>query len=478
MKNFTSLVQLKNHFKRFKNLSLKKIYGIVQLEYPEIVLTTNKGVVGQLLEATTGRRPNSNPNPDIQGLNVELKVLPVRKIGDAIKPKERSKIKSINYSQIPNESWGSSAVRSKMELILFLVYEQPTGLSYRDWKEFVFKNVLLFDLKSEREDIIKEDWSRVKKTVAEKKAHLLSEGNSKILGACTSGSGRLVVYGAGPPARERSFCFKHSYMRVFYDEKTNPRSFSKLKFSNGLSIERFVVDSLSKELEGRLLGDVVKNRGLKFNSSSKSSFRGLINSVLKVPKNKRLYDLAIKNITIKTIPVNDKNKPWESMSFPKFSLMDMLNESWDEDGEKEVCVFKSLITQAFILIPVIKEKEVFIVNNKRTKKFKPWGSWKIGHPFFWRIKESDLKIVKREWLSAQKIVEKGVIAKKVRWGGKYRQENNLLKQSNTERIHIRPHAKNSNDIDLPFFEKQKIKISWQSFWLNKNFIEGLIRASR
>ena len=166
------------------------------------------------------------------------------------------------------------------------------------------------------------------------------------------------------------------------------------------------------------------------------------------------------------------------MSFPKFSLMDMLNESWDEDGEKEVCVFKSLITQAFILIPVIKEKEVFIVNNKRTKKFKPWGSWKIGHPFFWRIKESDLKIVKREWLSAQKIVEKGVIAKKVRWGGKYRQENNLLKQSNTERIHIRPHAKNSNDIDLPFFEKQKIKISWQSFWLNKNFIEGLIRASR
>ena len=475
MKTFASLLLLKNHYTRFKNLPLEKIYGIVQLEYPDIVLRTNKGIVGQLLEATTGRGPNSNPNPDIQGLNVELKVLPVRKIGDTIKPKERSKIKSINYSQITNESWGSSPIKSKMELILFLVYEQPTGLSYRDWKNFVFKNVLLFDLKSEREDIIMRDWRRIKKTVAENKAHLLSESNSNILGACTSGSGRLVVYGAGPPARERSFCLKHSYMKVFYAEKTKPKSFSKLKLTSNLSAEGFVVNILGKELKGRLLGEVVKDRGLKFNSSSKSGFRDLISSVLKVPKNKRLYDLAIKNITIKTIPVNDKNKPWESMSFPKFSLMDMLNESWDEDGEKEGCVFKSLITQAFILLPVIKEKEEVVVNKKRIKKFQAWEAWKIGSPFFWKMKESDLKKVEKEWLSAQKIVENGVVTKKVRWGNKYRQQNNLLKQSETEIIHIRPHAQNSSDIDLPFFEKQKIKISWQSFWLNKSYIQKILK---
>ena len=108
--------------------------------------------------------------------------------------------------------------KSKMELILFLVYEQPTGLSYRDWKNFVFKNVLLFDLKSEREDIIMRDWRRIKKTVTENKAHLLSESKSNILGACTSGYGRLVVYGAGAQARERRFCLTHYYMKVFYAE--------------------------------------------------------------------------------------------------------------------------------------------------------------------------------------------------------------------------------------------------------------------
>ena len=51
---------------------------------------------------------------------------------------------------------------------------------------------------------------------------------------------------------------------------------------------------------------------------------------------------------IKTIPVDDKKKPWEAMSFPKFSLVDLLNESWEFDEEKDSCAFKSLITQPFI----------------------------------------------------------------------------------------------------------------------------------
>ena len=55
-----------------------------------------------------------------------------------------------------------------------------------------------------------------------------------------------------------------------------------------------------------------------------------------------------------------------------------------------------------------------------------------------------------------------------------RQENNLLKSSDTEIIHIRPHAKNSKDIDKPYFEFSKTRISWQSFWLNKSFTEKVI----
>ena len=467
MKNFESITELKKHFIGFKGMTLEKIYQHVQEEYPRIVLNTNKGIVGQVLESTTGRAPNSNPNPDIGELGVELKVLPVRRYGQELKPKERSKIKSINYNEIVNEVWGSSAVRVKIKLILFLVYEQPTGFSFRDWKSFVFKNALLFDLESENESAIKD-------AVASNAAHLLSEGEGDIMGACTSGSGRLKVYNGSYRAKERSYSFKHSYMKFFYKEKTRARLFYKLKKANNISAESYVVNRLNEELHGKALLDVVKSHGLKFNQSSKSSFKNLINSVLKIPKNKEVYDLAFKSIQIKTIPIDDNKKPWEAMSFPKFSLIDLLNESWELDEEKDSCTFKSLVTQPFIFIPVIKEKEAQIKLGKKTKRFKSWKTWKIGKSFMWKISSDDLSQIKKEWLMAKEIVGAGVKTKKVRHGKGWRQENNLIKQSNTSVIHIRPHAKNSKDIDRPYFNNYKVSLSWQSFWFNKKYVMKLL----
>lgn len=474
MKNFESITELKKHFIGFKGLTLKKIYQNVQAEYPQIVLNTNKGIVGQVLESTTGRAPNSNPNPDIGELGVELKVLPVRRSGQELRPKERSKIKSINYNEIVNEIWSSSAVRAKIKLILFLVYEQPTGFSYRDWKSFVFKNALLFDLKSENEVVIENDWRKIKEVVASNTAHLLSEGDGNILGACTSGSGRLKLYNGSHQAKERSYSFKHSYMKLFYREKTKLNSFSKLNNKTNLSSELFVVDELNKELGGKLLGDYTKQKGLEFNSSAKSSFKNLVNSVLKIPKNKEIYDLSIKNVVIKTVPVNKNNNPWEAMSFPKFSLLDLVYESWEGAEDKEECVFKSLISQSFVFIPVVKEKEDFIIDGKKTKKFKSWKTWRVGKVFMWKISPDDLNQVKKEWGLSKKIVTAGVKTKKVKYGLGWRQENNLIKQSNTKVIHIRPHAQNSKDLDVPFLNYSKIKISWQSFWLNKVFLKNIL----
>ena len=81
---------------------------------------------------------------------------------------------------------------------------------------------------------------------------------------------------------------------------------------------------------------------------------------------------------------------------------------------------------------------------------------------------------KKEWEKAKDILKNGVQVNDVKHGKGTRQENNLLKSSDTEIIHIRPHAQNSKDIDKPYFEFSKIKISWQSFWLNKSFTEKII----
>ena len=83
-------------------------------------------------------------------------------------------------------------------------------------------------------------------------------------------------------------------------------------------------------------------------------------------------------------------------------------------------------------------------------------------------------MIKKEWEKMKSIVKGGVKVTNVKYGKKTRQENNLLKSSCTKIIHVRPHAKDSNDIDIPYFNYSNTKISWQSFWFNKSFIKEII----
>jgi DNA mismatch repair protein MutH len=231
------------------------------------------------------------------------------------------------------------------------------------------------------------------------------------------------------------------------------------------------VSELNKELKDKKLNNIVDKYKVDFSKKAKSAFSLLINRVLKIDDKKRILELEENGITIKTIPVNKDNKPWEAMSFPKFSLIDLIAEEWSGENEAE---FKNIITQGYIFIPVIKEKEKYIVNGKSKLRYKNWKTWEIGKAVFWKVNEAELSIIKKEWKKAKKIVQTGVKVKDVKFGKGTRQENNLLKSSDTEIVHIRPHANNSKDIDKPYFEFSKINISWQSFWLNKSFTEKII----
>ena len=110
------------------------------------------------------------------------------------------------------------------------------------------------------------------------------------------------------------------------------------------------------------------------------------------------------------------------------------------------------------------------------ERYKDWTTWEIGSPLYWKASDEVVSIIKQEWEKAKEIVKQGVYVENVKFGSSFRQENNLLKSSNTKVIHIRPHANDSKDIDVPYYEysKKKVGISWQSFWLNKSFIESII----
>ena len=62
MHNFKNINELKSFYNKFSGKNLSSIEDYIKVNYPEISISTNKGVVGQILEALIGNSPNSNPN--------------------------------------------------------------------------------------------------------------------------------------------------------------------------------------------------------------------------------------------------------------------------------------------------------------------------------------------------------------------------------------------------------------------------------
>ena len=131
------------------------------------------------------------------------------------------------------------------------------------------------------------------------------------------------------------------------------------------------------------------------------------------------------------------------------------------------------LMEEFILLPIYKKKIKFrgkigFVDNRK---------WYFGEPKRWNFSERLIKKIGREWsVCKEMVVNDKVKTRRVPWGKSTRQENNLPKMSQTTYIHIRPHTSKSTNIDKPYrtYTSGKVSISWQSFWLNKDFVNKII----
>lgn len=472
MHKFENIEEVIKHYNEVKGKNLLEIKNISEQLYPDINLTINKGIVGQIFEAFIGKKPNSSPNPDIEELDVELKVLPIRKIGiKPLQPKERSKIKSINYKTIINETWQTSEVKKKINDIIFFVYEHPTGFTYQDIEKFKFHGVLHYNLSNLTQDSIQIeiDWSIIKEKVQNEIAHELSEGNGLFLGASTSGTGKKVKYGkdSKSEAIQRSYSLKHSYLKYYYlNNKNKLQTVEK-------SIEDILIE-IKNQIQNKSLFELSEKFNIDFNPKNKSAFKKLINNIFSVNNSKFIKEIEKENLTIKTIPIDSNGQPFEAMSFPKFSLVDLIYEDWNPDEEEiQESTFKNLISDGFIFISVEK------VKTKSDNKYNDWKEWIVKDVFIWKPTSEVLDGIESEWKVNKKMIENNkLILTYKKHGGKVRTENNLPNQSETKFIHIRPHAKDSKDLDIPLKEKKGLEISWQSFWFNKDFTAEIIRLNR
>ena len=427
----------------------------------------HKGAIGNVIELEGfGIPANNDARPDFPELGIELKVLPLKKRSKGeFSIKERTKICSINYVELVREEWTSSHAKNKLNKILFIFYHHNSD-------DLLASKVIdchLFNLELSEEPIIRADWNRTKKKVADGLAHELSESENLILAASRSGQGGLP-YEKWPiqpnkkyqeRARQRAFSLKPSFTRTIWLEvkskKTLDSVLNQYSFKDYSEFENLLLTKLN-QWQGHSLSDFAKFYGIKV-GKGKNFAASLLRTVLGIRKgNGPLREISQLGLIVKVTPCRETDfLPYESMSFPFQPLGEIALENRFDESE-----FYTYL-QGFLLIPLLRS----------SRKDSSLSQITFGRSFIWRPNKNDLLSIQEEWESVRQTIIEGVKVKKVPFRNKrgFITENNLLKESESHYIHIRPHARDSNDFDDSV---SCVKISKQSFWFNKKLIQKLV----
>lgn len=418
-------------------------------------ISTGKGAVGSIIEESWfGYSINSESEPDFPEAGVELKVTPyIRgKKGD-IRAKERLVCNIINYMEEYDKTFKTSSFWHKCETMLLMSYEHKKDIPKG---EFKIDKAVLFSFPIEDLVIIERDWDIITKKVRDGKAHLISEGDTMYLAACTKGANASSVRKqpfSDTMAKQRAYSLKSSYMtqilnQYIFGTATNERIITDWKQLQKHSFEDIIVEKL-RPYFGKTQEQLKKLFGVE-DCNAKNLNEVLLAKMLGI-KGKIAYTDEFQKACIvpKTIRVQKTGKIKESMSFPTFDFIKLSKETEWEESE----LYNYIAPTKFLFV-------IFQENDK--------GEYLFERVKFWNIPITDLDEVQRVWERTVKTIREGVNLEVTTNGVK----NNLPKSSESTVAHVRPHGKDGND-KLPLPDGRMM--TKQCFWLNRTYIEKQIK---
>jgi type II site-specific deoxyribonuclease len=428
-----------------------------------------KGGLGNLLEEVYfGYKANSNQEADFPEAGVELKVTPyeVTQKGE-LRAGERLVLTMINYDGPIEIEFFKSHAWEKMQLILLIYYWRNKQLN----SNLLYKigYVKLFTPPEADLEIIKRDYAYIVQTIKEGKAHELSEGDTMYLGACTKGataekSTVPQYYGDKIPARKRAFCFKNSYMTYVLNHYIAGKTSDNVILKNADEIKEKSFEQILDDIVEKYVGmsdkELCEKFGREYNNN-KAQWNDLAYKILGI-RDEHADEFEKANIKVKTIRIEENNTMRESMSFPPFKFMDLVKEEYEDST----------------LHDYFDETRLFFFVWK-----KDGDVYRIKGCQLWNMSHTDLEItVRKEWEKYKHIIQTGIeFTKCIDKSGKISFRNNLPNKSETEIIHVRPHAAKAayrfnngekygnveRDANiLPSGEY----MTTQSFWINNSYI--------
>lgn len=431
-------------------------------------LATGKGAAGTIVEeGWFGYRANSSSEPDFPEAGVELKVTPYERTRDGVKAKERLVCSLINYMTEHAKSFETSDFWHKCATMLLMSYEDRKGVPK---SQFTIDKVVLFSFPEEDRAIVKQDWETIMAKVRRGEAHLLSEGDTLYLAACTKGSSSATVR-AQPfspiKAKQRAYSLKPSYMtrvlntyifgdapceRIIKDwhlleeQPFEGHILEKLRPYLGMTqrqlAERFRIPGTPKNLNERILSGML---GIRGRASATEEFQRA-------------------SIIPKTIRIQRNGRIIQSMSFPAFDFMELIQETWEDS------TLRSYLAPAKFLFVVFQE------NDK--------GEYVFHRTRFWNIPEEDLEEVHRVWERTVQTIRRGVRLRPTA----RRVLNDLPGQGDSPVAHVRPHSVCSYYLleDGAQFGRGTLAdaaqlpdgrwMTKQCFWLNNSYVRAQLEA--
>ena len=417
-------------------------------------LATGKGAIGTVIEESWfGYSVNSESEPDFPEAGVELKVTPylIGRNGEK-RAKERLVCNIINYMEEYDKTFKTSSFWHKCETMLLMSYEHikdvPKG-------EFKIDKAVLFSFPMEDLVIIERDWNIIMEKVRQGEAHLISEGDTMYLAACTKGANASSVRQqpcSTIMAKQRAYSLKSSYMtqilnQYIFGNATNERIVTDWKQLQKHSFEDIIVEKL-RPYFGQTQGQLKTHFAAEGNAKNLNEV--LLAKMLGI-RGKIAYTDEFQKACIvpKTIRVQINSKIRESMSFPTFDFIKLSKETEWEESE----LYNYLAPTKFLFV-------IFQENDN--------GEYVFERVKFWNIPNDDLDEVQRVWERTVKTIREGVKLEVTPNGVK----NDLPKQSESAVAHVRPHGRDSSD-KLPLPDGRMM--TKQCFWLNNSYIENQIK---
>ena len=340
----------------------------------------------------------------------------------------------------------------KCKTLLIMSYEHRPDVPKGD---FTIDKAVLFSFPTEDLAIIEQDWQKIIAKIKAGQAHLITEGDTLYLAACTKGANSSTVRQqpfSPIPAKQRAYSLKSSYMtrvlnNYIFGSKEDEHIIKDWHLLIGRSFEDVIIERL-KPNYGKTVAQLCAEYDLT--SDAKNINERLLSKMLGIKgRAAQTNEFQNANIVPKTIRIQKTGMIKESMSFPTFRFTEIIKEDWETSELRE------MLEPAKFMFVIFKET--------------PAGEYAFERVMFWNIPEEDLAEVQKVWERTVAVIKEGV---KLESDGKVT-KNNLPKQSENRVAHVRPHGRDSQDT-YPLPDGRKM--TKQCFWLNRTYIENVVGA--